>query len=578
MDTCDSPAGLDGVGTSRTLNVSRVVYTPIMLAESWDVVGDVVLVTGLVLSCASLVPRFLRRKQPRCPTCSYDLTGVALTPVPKCPECGKQARSTKRLFRGRVHRRLLAGGVVLSLLCNVPYSVPRVEEAGWVGAFPTTALALWYPYFTPDRGDRQSEQKGPVEAEFVRRFIYERNGSDYTIGPIVSRVIALRCELAFRLAGRWGASAEERLAISNFKGDVPEHRTDQTESIPEYLQAVSTATGRPTSIDAEGFREAGLNPVTLRDAMRIQPGFVSPFPRSFWVKSEPDETAATSFAHPVCFRGTVILTPRPEAFACLVVYPPLPGATTRSTANLMYMATDHSPQREGTMRGAPGDVFVDEFGNRVLIFGSEPSVADAQHVYTTASRPPASPWAPTWFVDIAAARKVFETLDETLVPETALNGSVPDAIAAIALASGIRVSLSSSLGEGLAPAVASHATTGTVRATIALDLLSRRLGTSGCWDISPTGDVELASDKFDFRAINHMGFAAIYDTPGLSDFPTFPYAWDALLSKLPEEGEQRGYSESLALSHGRYACRATLVFHMRLERLLRPIFQGRSAN
>jgi hypothetical protein len=555
--------------------VSSVVYTPIMLAASWDVVGDVVLVTGLVLSCASLVPQFLRRKQPRCPTCSYDLTGVALTPIPKCPECGKLARSTRRLFRGRVQLRLLACGVVLSILCNVPYSVPRVEKAGWVGVIPTTALALWYPYFTPDRGDRKYEQNGPVEAEFVRRFISERNGSDYTIGPIVSRVVALRCELAFRMAGRWDSSAEERSAISNFKGDIPELRADRTESITDYIQAISTATGRQTSIDAEGFREAGLNPATLRNATRTQQGYEI---REIGVQSEHEGTTTTKFAYPVCFRGTVVLTPRPAAYACVMAFPPLPGATARSTANLLSWATNASPQMMRTMYGAIGGLSIEEFGNRIVIYGAESSVAAAQHAYTTAAQPPASPWAPTWFVDVTAARRTFDTLNETLVPEAAVCGTFRQALAAISLATGIKVELCCSVDERATLLDSPITPTATMRATKALDRLARNLGDFGCWDISPKGEVELAADETDFRKCAPLGIVAIYDTPGLNDVPDFPYDdWEGLLMQLPRD-QLRGYGGTVALRQSRYALLASLVFHMRLEGLLRPKFQERSAD
>jgi hypothetical protein len=79
------------------------------------------------------------RGRRRCPKCWYDMSG---TDSVRCPECGRAAKSEKRLHRTRRHWRL-ALLAILPVLLSVYFALlPRIREHGWPAALPTTAL-IW---------------------------------------------------------------------------------------------------------------------------------------------------------------------------------------------------------------------------------------------------------------------------------------------------------------------------------------------------------------------------------------------------------------------------------------------------
>lgn len=87
------------------------------------------------------------RGRRRCPKCWYELAGV---PGLRCPECGHEAKAEAGLL---VTRRsgwmaLMSAAVIAG--AGVLQRAPMMEEHGWMGAVPTTAMiaGLWW---MPDR-------------------------------------------------------------------------------------------------------------------------------------------------------------------------------------------------------------------------------------------------------------------------------------------------------------------------------------------------------------------------------------------------------------------------------------------
>ena len=70
--------------------------------------------------------------RPRCPACWYDMRGTV--PRLECPECGHDARHTRRLYQDRRRPRLVVLGVVLALLTTVPAVVLTLWPAVVWGA------------------------------------------------------------------------------------------------------------------------------------------------------------------------------------------------------------------------------------------------------------------------------------------------------------------------------------------------------------------------------------------------------------------------------------------------------------
>ncbi|MEN0020630.1 MAG: zinc ribbon domain-containing protein [Planctomycetota bacterium] len=96
------------------------------------------------------------RGRDRCPKCWHDMTGLAERGVLVCPECGKDARTAKRLRKTRRKRLIAAAGLLLVLLPWV-WLKPAHERRGegWWALMPTTGLivlAKWHPDMSTDIG------------------------------------------------------------------------------------------------------------------------------------------------------------------------------------------------------------------------------------------------------------------------------------------------------------------------------------------------------------------------------------------------------------------------------------------
>lgn len=107
-----------------------------------------------VLALAVLYVALLRdrsRGRRRCPKCWYDMSGV---PGLRCPECGREARREKGLFRTRRRLGLAAAGVVLGLVSHVGAGMPwAVENGGWTRLVPDTVLGWVLPLWDAE-GDK----------------------------------------------------------------------------------------------------------------------------------------------------------------------------------------------------------------------------------------------------------------------------------------------------------------------------------------------------------------------------------------------------------------------------------------
>lgn len=103
----------------------------------------VVTLAGASLTLAALFWDRSRGRR-RCRSCWYDMSSVVGL---RCPECGREARRERDLFRTRRRwRRAAVGVALLVLVAPAGFAVPRVRARGWVGAVPTTVLMAVSPW------------------------------------------------------------------------------------------------------------------------------------------------------------------------------------------------------------------------------------------------------------------------------------------------------------------------------------------------------------------------------------------------------------------------------------------------
>ena len=77
------------------------------------------------------------RGRRRCPKCWYDMSGVNGL---RCPECGRDAKRERKLFRTRRRWGWAAAALALALLSYGLWKTPEVRRHGWPRAIPTWAL------------------------------------------------------------------------------------------------------------------------------------------------------------------------------------------------------------------------------------------------------------------------------------------------------------------------------------------------------------------------------------------------------------------------------------------------------
>lgn len=86
------------------------------------------------------------RHKRRCPKCWYEMTGVTGL---RCPECGREHASERKLFKRRRKRFQALAAFLLLLFAISAALTPRVAQHGWIDSTPTLALiAASYIYDT----------------------------------------------------------------------------------------------------------------------------------------------------------------------------------------------------------------------------------------------------------------------------------------------------------------------------------------------------------------------------------------------------------------------------------------------
>jgi hypothetical protein len=101
-------------------------------------------IAGLLLLLALFRDR--ARGQSRCRKCWYDLKEIGDLPI-TCPECGKAHTKPRHLQKTRRHKRLALVWLLVMVVGGYGlWVVPRVQDRGWVGAVPTTAMVAAAPW------------------------------------------------------------------------------------------------------------------------------------------------------------------------------------------------------------------------------------------------------------------------------------------------------------------------------------------------------------------------------------------------------------------------------------------------
>lgn len=153
---------------------------------TWTMAATLALLGAATLALGVFWDRPRGRR--RCPKCWYDMSGV---PGLTCPECGKVARSERRLRRTRRHRPIIALGVLLLLASCAPTRCRDVRHRGWPAALPDPALFALMPL-----GAREST--------------WQKSYSGYGLGYDIHHEI--RARLGFRF-GSTTPRSEHRLSI-----------------------------------------------------------------------------------------------------------------------------------------------------------------------------------------------------------------------------------------------------------------------------------------------------------------------------------------------------------------------------
>jgi hypothetical protein len=87
------------------------------------------------------------RDRRRCPKCWYHMDGV---PGLTCPECGRIAKSERRMKKTRRRWRWVPVAALLMLCGYITQLVPEARSNGWPSVVPTTALIAASPWLVRD--------------------------------------------------------------------------------------------------------------------------------------------------------------------------------------------------------------------------------------------------------------------------------------------------------------------------------------------------------------------------------------------------------------------------------------------
>ncbi len=146
------------------------------VVEVWAIVASATGLAGLVLLIVALVGDRSRGRR-RCPSCWYSMSG---TPGLVCPECGRDARSERRLLRTRRRWRLGALAILILLGSGGGYAYHIAARDGAWALVPFTVgmhMLPWYEKVPLGLSEslRGRLQEGPIR-EWQRRHLYGRAG------------------------------------------------------------------------------------------------------------------------------------------------------------------------------------------------------------------------------------------------------------------------------------------------------------------------------------------------------------------------------------------------------------------
>jgi HEAT repeat protein len=133
--------------------------------------GGALALAGLWLLYWSLFHDRSRGRR-RCPKCWYDMSGAEGR---RCPECGREAKSDRRMLRTRRRWRLAALGPLLLFGGLFTGWGPRVYRDGWMSATPTAALIALYPRLDVVwRGELEQRMEGGTLRQWEYRLLVNR--------------------------------------------------------------------------------------------------------------------------------------------------------------------------------------------------------------------------------------------------------------------------------------------------------------------------------------------------------------------------------------------------------------------
>jgi hypothetical protein len=116
----------------------------------WPAIAITLAVIGLIVLVFALF-RDRSRGRRRCPKCWYSMDGA---PTLTCPECGRVAKTEKKLFKTRRSRRGIAVALALFTAAYSAWKWPALRREGWTALIPTTALVFIAPVGDPSSAQR----------------------------------------------------------------------------------------------------------------------------------------------------------------------------------------------------------------------------------------------------------------------------------------------------------------------------------------------------------------------------------------------------------------------------------------
>jgi len=173
-----------------------------------------------------------------------------------CPECGTDARSTRRLRRTRRHWRLATAGVAVVAASSAGALAPKVRRDGWLSVVPTTGLLLAAPDASYDAWATGAHTPHPVNEELERRGA-AANLKAWQWSLAVNRLGMI--EIPHRWPG--GEPLWVRLQLPDWTGLTEMRLTDAAggEATAGRLYTLDCGTGLPHD-DWEGYRQLRAAP------------------------------------------------------------------------------------------------------------------------------------------------------------------------------------------------------------------------------------------------------------------------------------------------------------------------------